>query len=377
MVPEKLSAETIAVHAGRPERVPGAPVNPPLSLSSTYNAAREGEKVDYAYAREDHESGVAFETALGALEDGDAVGFASGMGAISNVLALISPGGVLVMPPVGYSGMLVATADLAESGRIKRRVVDTTNLEELAAALAGAEMLWLESPANPTLDITDLARASELAHKHGALVIADSTFSTPVLTRPLDLGVDIVIHSVTKWIAGHSDLLLGAAITRDEHILERLRKGRVISGAITGPFEAWLALRGLRTMPLRVKASSASALELATRLQGAPGVASVIYPGLPSHPGHEIAKKQMTGGFGAVLSITMSGGIDAARQLCDNVEIFTHATSVGGVESLIERRKRWEFESPLVPESLLRLSIGIEDVEDLWRDLSRALRRLN
>jgi cystathionine gamma-synthase len=253
MVPEKLSAETIAVHAGRPERVPGAPVNPPLSLSSTYNAAREGEKVDYAYAREDHESGVAFETALGALEDGDAVGFASGMGAISNVLALISPGGVLVMPPVGYSGMLVATADLAESGRIKRRVVDTTNLEELAAALAGAEMLWLESPANPTLDITDLARASELAHKHGALVIADSTFSTPVLTRPLDLGVDIVIHSVTKWIAGHSDLLLGAAITRDEHILERLRKGRVISGAITGPFEAWLALRGLRTMPLRVK----------------------------------------------------------------------------------------------------------------------------
>jgi cystathionine gamma-synthase len=377
MVPEKLSAETIAVHAGRPERVPGAPVNPPLSLSSTYNAAREGEKVDYAYAREDHESGVAFETALGALEDGDAVGFASGMGAISNVLALISPGGVLVMPPVGYSGMLVATADLAESGRIKRRVVDTTNLEELAAALAGAEMLWLESPANPTLDITDLARASELAHKHGALVIADSTFSTPVLTRPLDLGVDIVIHSVTKWIAGHSDLLLGAAITRDEHILERLRKGRVISGAITGPFEAWLALRGLRTMPLRVKASSASALELATRLQGAPGVASVIYPGLPSHPGHEIAKKQMTGGFGAVLSITMSGGIDAARQLCDNVEIFTHATSVGGVESLIERRKRWQFESPLVPESLLRLSIGIEDVEDLWRDLSRALKRLN
>jgi cystathionine gamma-synthase len=377
MVPEKLSAETIAVHAGRPERVPGAPVNPPLSLSSTYNAAREGEKVDYAYAREDHESGVAFETALGALEDGDAVGFASGMGAISNVLALISPGGVLVMPPVGYSGMLVATADLAESGRIKRRVVDTTNLEELAAALAGAEMLWLESPANPTLDITDLARASELAHKHGALVIADSTFSTPVLTRPLDLGVDIVIHSVTKWIAGHSDLLLGAAITRDEHILERLRKGRVISGAITGPFEAWLALRGLRTMPLRVKTSSASSLELATRLQGAPGVASVIYPGLPSHPGHEIAKKQMTGGFGAVLSITMSGGIDAARQLCDNVEIFTHATSVGGVESLIERRKRWQFESPLVPESLLRLSIGIEDVEDLWRDLSRALKRLN
>jgi cystathionine gamma-synthase len=377
MVPEKLSTDTIAVHAGRPERVPGAPVNPPISLSSTYNAAHEGEKVDYTYAREDHESGVAFETALGALEDGHAIGFASGMAAISNALALVSQGGVVVLPPVGYSGMLAATAALAESGRIERRVVDTTNLDELAAALKGAEMLWLETPANPTLDITDLVRASELARQNGALVVADSTFSTPVLTRPLDLGVDVVVHSVTKWISGHSDLLLGAAITRDEHILEKLRTGRVFSGAVTGPFEAWLALRGLRTMPLRVRASCASALELATRLQNAQGVASVIYPGLPSHPGHEIAKSQMTGGFGAVLSITMSGGIEAARDLCNNVEIFTHATSVGGVESLIERRKRWTFESALVPESLLRISVGIEDVEDLWRDLSQALRRLS
>jgi cystathionine gamma-synthase len=376
MVPEKLSADTIAVHAGRPERVPGAPLNPPISLSSTYNAAREGEKVDYSYAREDHESGVAFETALGALEVGHAVGFGSGMAAISNALALIPNGGVLVMPPVGYSGMLAATAALAESGRIERRVVDTTNLDELASALEGAQMLWLETPANPTLDITDLARASELARKNGALIVADSTFSTPILTRPLDLGVDVVVHSVTKWIAGHSDLLLGAAITRDEHVLEKLRSGRVLSGAVTGPFEAWLALRGLRTMPLRVRASCASALELATRLQSARGVESVIYPGLPSHPGHEIAKSQMTGGFGAVLSITMSGGIDAARELCHNVEIFTHATSVGGVESLIERRKRWTFESSLVPESLLRISVGIEDVEDLWRDLSQALKRL-
>lgn len=377
MVPEKLAAETIAVHAGRPPRVPGAPVSPPISLSSTYHAGREDEKVDYSYAREDHESGVALETALGALEGGHAIGFASGMGAISNVLALVSPGGVVVVPPVGYSGMLAATNALDKSGRIQRRVVDTTNLDELAAALKGAEMLWLETPANPTLNITDLTRASELAHQNRALVVADSTFSTPVLTRPLDFGVDVVVHSVTKWIAGHSDLLLGAAITRNEEILEQLRAGRILSGAITGPFEAWLALRGLRTMPLRVKTSSASALELATRLQGTQGVASVIYPGLPSHPGHEIAKVQMPGGFGAVLSITMAGGVDAARKLCEQVEIFTHATSVGGVESLIERRKRWPAESELVPESLVRISVGIEDVEDLWRDLSQALKRLS
>lgn len=377
MLSQKLSPDTIAVHAGRPERVPGAPVNLPISLSSTYHAASEGEKVDYSYAREDHESGVAFETVLGALEGGHAVGFASGMAAISNVLALVPYGGVVVIPPVGYSGMLTGTSTLAASGRIERRVVDTTNLDELALALRGAAMLWLETPANPTLDITDLVRASELAHANGAIVVADSTFATPVLTRPLDLGVDVVVHSVTKWIAGHSDLLLGVAIIRDEQVLEKLRAGRVISGAITGPFEAWLALRGLRTMPLRVKASSASALDLATRLQGAPGVASVIYPGLPSHPGHGIAKTQMSGGFGAVLSITMAGGIEAARELCDRVELFTHATSVGGVESLIERRKRWTSESALVPESLVRISVGIEDVEDLWTDLSQALKRLN
>lgn len=377
MAPEKLAAATIAVHAGRPARVPGAPVNTPISLSSTYNAGREDEKVDYSYAREDHESGVAFETALGALEGGHAIGYASGMAAISGALALAAPGAIVVTPPVGYSGMLAATSALSTSGHIQRRVVDTTNLDELASALEGAQMLWLETPANPTLNITDLARASELAHQSGAIVVADSTFSTPVLTRPLDFGVDVVIHSVTKWIAGHSDLLLGAAITRDEQILARLRSGRVISGAITGPFESWLALRGLRTMPLRVKASCASALELANRLQGAPGVASVIYPGLATHPGHEIAKTQMAGGFGAVLSITMKGGIEAARELCEQVEIFTHATSVGGVESLIERRKRWSAESELVPESLVRISVGIEDVEDLWRDLSQALKRLS
>ncbi len=373
MTHEQLAAETIAVHAGRPDRVPGAPVNPPISLSSTYHAAREGEKVDYAYAREDHETGVAFESALGALEGGRAVGFASGMAAISNVLALVPQGGVIVVPPVGYSGMLAATKLLAESGRIERRLVDTTNIDQLTAALDGAAMLWLETPANPTLNITNLAQASELAHANGAIVVADSTFSTPILTKPLDFGVDLSVHSVTKWIAGHSDMLLGAVITRDEQVLEKLRLGRVLSGAITGPFESWLALRGLRTMPLRVKTSSASALELANRLQGLPGIESVIYPGLPTHPGHEIAKLQMSGGFGAVIAITMTGGIEAARALCDRVEIWTHATSVGGVESLIERRKRWSFESPLVPESLVRLSVGIEDVDDLWRDLSRAL----
>lgn len=377
MASEKLAAETVAVHAGRPARIPGAPVNPPLSLSSTYNAGREGEEVEYTYAREDHESGVAFETALGALEGGSAVGFASGMASISAALALVPLGGVIVTPPVGYSGMLATTKALAVAGRIEHRIVDTANLADLELALEGAQMLWLETPANPTLDITDLFRASELAHRSGAIVVADSTFSTPVLTRPLDFGVDVAIHSVTKWIAGHSDVLLGAAVTRNEDLLAKLRAERLFGGAVTGPFESWLALRGLRTMPLRVKAASASALELAKRLRYVPAVADIRYPGLASHPGHEIAKAQMSGGFGGVLSITMVGGIEAAKRLCDGVEIFTHATSVGGVESLIERRKRWSAESDLVPESLVRISVGIEDVEDLWRDLSQALNRLS
>lgn len=367
-----LAPSTLAVHLGRPERVPGAPVNTPISLSSTYVAAPEGETAPFSYARESHENAAALEEAIGTLEGGMATLFGSGMGAISAVLDLVPHGAPIVIAPVGYSGTIATVARGDESGRFERRVVDMSDLEAVDRALAGAAMLWIESPANPTMDLTDIAAVAALARHHGALSVADSTFSTPLITEPLALGVDVVVHSVTKWIAGHSDLLLGAAVTLNEGVHEKIRMSRASWGAVAGPFEAWLALRGLRTLPLRLKASCDNALELARRLEAHASVAKVRYPGLPSHPHHALAQEQMAQ-FGAVIAIELHGGVEAAKQLCESVELWTPGTSVGGVESLIERRRRWGFESTATPEALIRLSVGIEDVDDLWADLAAHL----
>jgi cystathionine gamma-synthase len=368
-----LRPATIAVHGGRPTRSPGAPVNTPISLSSTYYAAPEGEEANFSYARESHENSVALEEVLGELEGGTATLFASGMGAISAALSLVPHGGAILSSAIGYSGTVSALQRGHESGRLESRIVDMRDLDAVRAAAQGASMIWIETPANPTLDITDIAAITTIAQEHGAITVADSTFSTPLITRPLELDVDIVIHSVTKWIAGHSDLLMGAAITADTYLHDALRLARVSGGAIAAPFEAWLALRGLRTLPLRLKTSCENAATLAERLINHPKVARVRYPGLPSHPQHQIALAQMNGLFGAIVSIELTGGVEAAQKLCSTVEVWTAGTSVGGVESLIERRRRWGFESKETPEELIRLSVGIEDVEDLWADLERAL----
>jgi cystathionine gamma-synthase len=368
----RFNPATIAVHAARPPRIPGAPVNLPISLSSTYVAAREGESAPYSYARESHENAVALEEALGILEGGQATLFGSGMGAISATLDLVPYGAPVVIASVGYSGTIAAVARGNESGRFERRIVDMNDLDSVDRALNGAAMLWIETPANPTLDVTDIAAVSTLAQRHGVISVADSTFSTPLITTPLALGVDVVIHSVTKWISGHSDLLLGIAITQREDLDQRLRLGRIAWGAVPGPFEAWLALRGLRTLALRLKASCDNAAELAQRLEAHPAVDVVRYPGLESHPHHTIAQRQMKL-FGAVIAIELVGGVPAAQRLCESVQLWTPGTSVGGVESLIERRRRWDFESTQTPESLIRLSVGIEDVDDLWSDLNAHL----
>lgn len=363
---------TLAVHLGRPERAPGNPVNTPISLSSTYVAAPEGDTAPYSYARESHENAAALETALGRLEGGQATIFGSGMGAISPALDLVPHGAPIVIAPIGYSGTIAAVERGDASGRFERRIVDMRDLSAIDAALSGAAMIWIETPANPTLDLTDIAAVATMAKQHGVISVADSTFSTPLITKPLDLGVDIVVHSVTKWIAGHSDLLLGVAITSQPELHERLRLARAAWGAVAGPFEAWLALRGLRTLPLRLKASCDNAHELAKRLETHPAVAKVRYPGLASHPQHELAQHQMAQ-FGAVIAVELTGGVEAAKALCESVQLWTPGTSVGGVESLIERRRRWGFESTATPEELLRLSVGIEDVDDLWADLASHL----
>ena len=366
---------TIAVHGGRPPRTPGAPVNTPLSLTSTYHAAPEGQSAAYSYARDTQENFAAFEEVLGELEGGRALSFASGMGAVSAALSLIPHGGSIVIAPVGYSGAISLVARDAETGALDRRVVDMTDLDAVKRAAAGATMVYIETPANPTMDITDISAVVDIAHAAGAIVAADSTFSTPLITRPLLHGVDVVIHSVTKWIAGHSDMLMGAIVVNDDELYKKLHLQRVYGGAVAGEFESWLALRGLRTLPLRLRESCDNAYEIALRLEQHPKVERVRYPGLASHPGHEIAKKQMAM-FGAVLALELKGGLPVATKFPELVNLWTHGTSVGGVESLIERRRRHGFESETTPQELLRLSVGIEDVEDLWSDLEQALEQI-
>jgi cystathionine gamma-synthase len=362
-----LSPETLVVAAGRPEKAPDAPVNVPVVLSSTFHAGGP-----IAYGRSSNPSWEAFEEVVGALEGGRALAFASGMGAISAVLDLVPLGGVVVVPNHSYSGTAARLRDLEAAGRVTARLVPVDDPDAIAAALPGAALLWLESPTNPAMEVCDLPAAIAAAKAAGVPTVCDNTFAGPLVQRPLALGADLVLHSATKSLAGHSDVLMGVVVTGDDDWYARLLRVRTLVGAIPGPFEAWLALRGLRTLALRMRQSQASALELATRLQGHPAVRDLRYPGLPGDPGHQVAARQMDG-FGAILAFETVGDAGTAERFCDATRLLIHATSLGGVESLIERRRRWVEERPDIPETLIRVSVGIEDVDDLWADLEQAL----
>ncbi|MGO4383827.1 trans-sulfuration enzyme family protein [Specibacter sp. RAF43] len=377
--PDQLSPETVAVTSGRPAREHDAAVNPPIVLSSTYVGTGVVVDGDRAYGRYSNPTWDPLEEALSALEGATLPGllFASGLAAVSAALSLIPTGGVLVMPRHSYQGALVMAQEQAAKGLFSLRMVDIANNDEVIAALTGsgekaADMLWLESPTNPMLEVADLHVLCRSARAVGAVVVTDNTFSTPLVQKPLELGSDVVLHSVTKYLAGHSDVILGALITSDPALRHTLLHYRSIHGAIAGPFESWLALRGLRTLALRVERAQASALELARRLETHDGVDRVLFPGLDADPGHQRAKAQMLG-FGSVLCIEVAGGEEAANTLVGALRLWTPATSLGGVESLIERRRRHANEPASVPVNLLRLSVGIENVEDLWNDLARAL----
>jgi cystathionine gamma-synthase len=342
-------------------------VNVPVVLSSTFHA---GGPV--AYGRTSNPTWEALEEVVGALEGGRALSFASGMGAVSAVLDLVPGGGVVVVSSHSYSGVAARLRDLEAAGRVVVRLVPVQDAESVASACEGASLLWIETPTNPAMEVCDLSAVAAAAKAAGVMTVCDNTFAGPLLQRPIEHGVDVVVHSATKSLAGHSDVLLGLVITTDDGYHDRLLRARTLLGSIPGPFEAWLALRGLRTLALRVRQSQASALELALRLQSHAAVTKVRYPGLPDDPGHVIASKQMRG-FGAILSFETVGTAGDAEAFCDRVELITHATSLGGVETLIERRRRWPEERDDIPETLIRLSVGIEDPEDLWRDLSQAL----
>ncbi len=361
-----MHRDTLAVAAGRPPREPDAPLNHPVTLASTFHA---GGPV--GYARDGHPGWVGLEEAVGVLEGGRAVAFASGMGAVAAVLDAVPVGAPVVAPTVAYMGVRRLLSEREAAGRLQVRWVDVTATEEVLAACRGAALLWVESPTNPMLDVADLPVLCAGARRSGVPVAVDNTLASPVLQRPLEHGADVVVHSATKFIGGHSDLLMGVAITGDEEAAARLLHAREALGATPGAIEAFLALRGLRTLPLRVERSQASAAELAVRLDAHAEVTAVHYPGLPGDPGFERARAQMDGP-GAMLSFEVAGGAERADAVCERVQVFIHATSLGGVESLMERRGRYTGEAG-VPASLLRVSVGCEHVEDLWTDIETAL----
>jgi cystathionine gamma-synthase len=339
------SPRTIAVATGRPRGV-GAPLNQPLVLASNF---REGGDYSRTHGTE---SWIAFEDAIGALEGGHAISFASGMAAASALLHALKPK-VIVLPRSSYMGVRTLVADLAAGRGLEVRFVDVTDTESVLAASVGADVAWLESPANPTLDVADLAALCGALSTRGTTTVVDSTFATPLGQQPLALGATAVLHSATKFIGGHSDLLLGVAITRDVTLHELLFRARTYVGATPGALESFLALRGLRTLPLRYDASSRSASELASRLRSHGGVVDV---------------RQV----GPMMAVILRGGAAAADAVCASVRLLVPATSLGGVETTIERRQKYEGDAHVNP-GLLRMSVGIEDVKDLWSDLSQAL----
>lgn len=343
--------ETIAISAGRPEVGPDAALNPPVVLTSTFHSGGA-----IGYGRYGNQTWKALEDAIGALEGGSTLVFSSGMAAISAVFSILPIGAPLVASNQGYSGVMTLLNSFQESGRLEVRFVDVVDTQSVIDAMKGAAFVWLESPTNPGLDVADLMSIIAAAKSLGIGVGVDNTFATPLVQTPLAMGADIVMHSVTKFLSGHSDVLMGSLSTKDPALLKRLQDSRSFNGSIPGPFETWLALRGLRTFPLRFNKSQESAKTLVERLKAHPKISRVRYPG-----------------FGAIISFEVNGTAEETQKICESSTLIAHATSLGGVESLWERRRRWPMESLSVPEQLIRLSVGCEHVDDIWDDINHAL----
>ncbi len=360
---KKLATESQVVAAGRPEKKPDGALNPAIALNSTFH---EGGPI--GYGRYGNEAWSALEEAISVLEGGKTLIFSSGMAAISSVFSLLPQGAVIVAAENGYQGTTTMLKKMHEAKKLEVRFVNLPNTDEVLKALPGAQMLYLESPTNPAIEVVDLPVVIPAGKKAGSIVVVDSTLATPMVQNPLALGADIALHSVTKYLSGHSDILLGCVVTNDESIFERVEQARRYGGAIPGPFEAWIALRGLRTFALRMQRSQENAMELAKRLEKDPRVLKVRYPGLASDPYHERAKSFMKG-FGAMISFEVNADIAQIDKMCNSSTLITNATSLGGVESIWERRRRWATESHTIPENLIRFSVGIENVDDLWSDI--------
>ena len=373
--PETLAAQ--ALHRIDPQT--GGLV-PPIQPSTTYARDADYRLVveGMSYSRDENPTYEVAEALLATLEGGPAARlFASGKAAAAAVLQALQPGDHVVAPRVMYWGLRNFLVDFAETWGLGLDLFDAADPASLAEAVAPGrtKLVWIETPSNPTWDVIDIAAAAAVARQAGARLAVDSTVATPVLTRPLALGADLVMHSATKYLNGHGDVVAGALVTAaDDEFWARVCRNRSDYGAVLGPFEAWLLLRGLRTLYLRVPRASESALTVARHFEGLPERCAVLYPGLESHPGHDAARRQMTGGFGGMLSLRVAGGAAAALEVAKRCRVFQRATSLGGVESLIEHRATIEGPKSPIPDDLLRLSIGIEHPDDLIADLEQALR---
>jgi cystathionine gamma-synthase len=377
-----MNFETLAIHAGQePDPGTGAVV-PPVYLTSTYKQdGVGGTRGGYEYSRTANPTRKALETCLAALENGSgALAFASGMAAEDCLIrTLCRPGDTVLIPGDAYGGTFRLFDKVLTAWGVEYGTVQQTDLQAVAHAAAELRprLIWTESPTNPLLSIVDIPAIAEIAHEFGAMLVVDNTFASPYLQRPLDFGADIVVHSTTKYLGGHSDVVGGAIVVKDPRQAKDLAFTQNATGAVAGPFDAWLTLRGVKTLGVRMDRHCANAARVAAMLGEHPAVASVLYPGLPGHPGHEIAVKQMRG-FGGMVSFRLRDGEEAAVALCGRTELFTLGESLGGVESLIEHPARMTHasaaESPLaVPPDLVRLSVGIEDATDLLADLRQAL----
>ena len=373
----KLHFETLAIHAGRKIDLATGAVSQPIVLSTTFERAPDGEyPLGFAYTRETNPNRQALETCLAALEGGTkALAFSSGLAVVTAALQGLQPGDHVIAPDDVYYGLRKVVADLFGKWQIEVSYVDLTNLDAVREAVRPTtRLVWIETPSNPLMKITDLAALSEIARKANAITICDSTFATPVVQRPLDLGIDMVMHSTTKYFGGHSDILGGALITRhDNYLFERCRHSQEHGGAVPAPFDCWLLLRSMETLALRVRAQQASAMVIAQFLETHTSVERVHYPGLVSHPAHALAARQMTGGFGAMLSFQVRGCRDKTMAVAARPQVITRATSLGSTHSLIEHRASVEGPSSRTPQNLLRLSVGLKHVSDLIADLENCL----
>jgi len=373
-----MKIETLAVHAGRPPERGTRDVTPAIHLSTTFEKAADGSLPGgHLYARTSNPNRQSLEEALASLEQGAAaLCFSSGSAATQAVFHSLSPGDHVIAPEDAYYGTAVLLKTLMSHWGLKYTLVNMQDLTAVERAITPqTKLIWMETPSNPLLNVTDLRAVIALARKAGAIVACDNTWATPLLQQPLSLGADVVMHSVTKYLSGHSDVLMGALVFREAgSVFERCRSIQREGGAVPSPFECWLTLRGLQTFPYRVRAHSENAQKLAEFLSRQPRskIEAVHYPGLPSHSGHKIAAGQMSG-FGGMLSIQVKGGRQEAFKVCAAVKLFTHATSLGGPHSLIEHRASVEGPATRSPENLLRLSVGLEHPDDLMEDLDQAL----